>query len=43
MILASQGAEKLMVGGGCFANEENSKRTLWEVSVRSLIGDEGTL
>lgn len=43
MILSSQRAEKLMVGGGCIVNEENSKRTLWKVSVRSMIGDEGTL
>lgn len=43
VILSSQGAEKLMVGGGYIGNEENSERTLWKASVRSVIGDAGTL
>lgn len=43
MILSSQGAEKLMVEGGYIVNEENSERTLWKASVRSVIGDAGTL
>lgn len=43
VILSSQGAAKLMVGGGCIVNEENSTRTLWKVSARSVIGGEGTL
>lgn len=43
MLLSSRGAEKLIVGGVHRVNEENSKRTLWKVSVRSAIGAEGAL